>query len=259
MTQLKIKTTLWEILMTYNLFEGLRPLDLKGAIRTLFEIDTFASKMGSDRDVCVLSFQAVDRAPAKDLMEFFEKSYNFVLDSDISTGENEIGEYTIFVEISRSPELVDQIEDLVYGVRKLTGLKALEFKYHKDKTIRKFSADTIKEIVPLTPRAYKKRMTLIKTGEIKEFFNKTVMNDLILEGDTITILKPFGQHIQLKIIDENSTQSILETTTGPEVADVDAMSEVFWLTKVLGDYKINKLGENFLFVNNDKAMLLQRI
>lgn len=245
--------------MTCKLFEGLRPNDLKDVVHDFFEIDTFASKMGDDEDVCVVSFRATDRAPASDLMEFFEKSYNFVLDADISSGENEVGEYTIFVEIARTPELVSRIEDLVYGVRKLTGFTELKFKYHKDKTVRKFSTDAIKDVVPLTPRAYKKRMTLVKTGEIKEFFNRTVMNDLILEGDTITIVKPFGQTIQLKIVDEDSTQSILETTSGPEVSDVAAMSEVFWLTKVLGDYKINKLGENFLFVNNDRAMLLQRI
>jgi hypothetical protein len=41
--------------------------------------------------------------------------------------------------------------------------------------------------------------------------------------------------------------------------DEDAMSEIFWLTKVLGDYNINKVGENFMFDNNGQAMLLQRI
>ena len=49
--------------------------------------------MGEDRDVCVISFQVTDRAPAKDLMEFIEKGYHFVLDSDVSSGENEKGEY----------------------------------------------------------------------------------------------------------------------------------------------------------------------
>jgi hypothetical protein len=41
--------------------------------------------------------------------------------------------------------------------------------------------------------------------------------------------------------------------------DEESMSEIFWLTKVLGDYNINKVGENFVFDNNGQAMLLQRI
>jgi hypothetical protein len=31
------------------------------------------------------------------------------------------------------------------------------------------------------------------------------------------------------------------------------------LTKVLGDYDITKFGENFLFTNGNRAMLLKRI
>ena len=80
-----------------QLNEGLRPLDLKEMVYPTFEVDTYRSKMGEDRDVCVISFQVTDRAPAKDLMEFIEKGYHFVLDSDVSSGENEKGEYSVFV------------------------------------------------------------------------------------------------------------------------------------------------------------------
>jgi len=61
--------------------EGLRPLDLKELIYPFFEVDTYRSKMGEDRDVCVISIQVKDRAPARDLMEFIEKGFNQVLDS----------------------------------------------------------------------------------------------------------------------------------------------------------------------------------
>jgi hypothetical protein len=63
----------------------------------MFEVDTFKSKMGEDRDVCVITFQVKDREPAKDLMEFIEKGYEFVLDSDVSSGENSKGEYAVFI------------------------------------------------------------------------------------------------------------------------------------------------------------------
>ena len=61
-----------------QLNEGLRSRDLENMIKPVLSIDTFRSKMGEDRDVCVVSVVAKDRNPAKDLMEFLEKGYNFV-------------------------------------------------------------------------------------------------------------------------------------------------------------------------------------
>jgi hypothetical protein len=81
-------------------------------VHSTFDIDVHRSKMGEDKDICVLSFQVKDRAPAKDMMEFIEKGYHFVLDSDVSSGENEDGEYSVFVELSRSPRLAEQIKDI---------------------------------------------------------------------------------------------------------------------------------------------------
>ena len=242
-----------------QLNEGLRPLDLKEMVYPTFEVDTYRSKMGEDRDVCVISFQVKDRAPAKDLMEFIEKGYHFVLDSDVSSGENENGEYSVFVELSRSPRLAEQIKELTYGVRKLTGIDDFKFKYHKENTVREVTEETLKSVIPPTPSDYDGMMSRIKTEGIKRFFNKTLMDDLSLEGDVITIHKPFDKTIQLRMVKEADTDTILEGSTDTVAMDEDAMSEIFWLTKVLGDYNINKVGENFMFDNNGQAMLLQRI
>ena len=242
-----------------QLNEGLRPLDLKEMVYPTFEVDTYRSKMGEDRDVCVISFQVKDRAPAKDLMEFIEKGYHFVLDSDVSSGENENGEYSVFVELSRSPRLAEQIKELTYGVRKLTGIDDFKFKYHKENTVREVTEETLKSVIPPTPSDYDGMMSRIKTEGIKRFFNKTLMDDLSLDGDVITIHKPWDKTVQLRMIKEADTDTILEGSTDTVTMDEDAMSEIFWLTKVLGDYNINKVGENFMFDNNGQAMLLQRI
>jgi len=242
-----------------QLNEGLRPLDLKEMVYSTFEVDTYRSKMGEDRDVCVISFQVKDRAPAKDLMEFIEKGYHFVLDSDVSSGENEKGEYSVFVELSRSPRLAEQIKELTYGVRKLTGIDDFKFKYHKENTVREVTEETLKSVIPPTPSEYDGMMSRIRTEGIKRFFNKTLMDDLSLDGDVITIYKPFDKTIQLRMVKEADTDTILEGSTDTVTMDEDAMSEIFWLTKVLGDYNINKVGENFMFDNNGQAMLLQRI
>jgi hypothetical protein len=61
------------------------------------------------------------------------------------------------------------------------------------------------------------------------------------------------------MIKEGTTDKILEGTTDPISVDQEATSEIFWLTKVLGDYNINKIGDKFVFDNNGQSMILQRI
>lgn len=242
-----------------QLNEGLRPLDLQEMVYPSFEVDTFSSKMGEDRDVCVLSFQVKDRAPAKDLMEFIEKGYHFVLDSDVSSGENDKGEYSVFVELSRTPKLAEQINELLYGVRKLTGIEDFKFKYHKSEGEHEVNEGTLSAVIPLTPGAYDGLLTRVKTEGIKRFFSKTLMDDLTVDGDIITIHKPYDVKVQLRMIKEGSTDTILEGVTDPIAVDEAATSEVFWLTKVLGDYHINKVGDTFVFDNHGQSMLLQRV
>ena len=242
-----------------QLNEGLRPLDLAEMVYPIFEIDTYASKMGEDRDVCVMSFQVKDRAPAKDLMEFIEKGYHFVLDSDVSSGENEEGEYSVFIELPRSSRLAEHIKEITYGVRKLTGIDDFKFKYFKQNAVHEVTEDTLKSIIPLSAGDYDAAVTRVKVEGIKRFFSKTLMDDLTLDGDVITIHKLYDSKIHLRMVKEDTTESILEGITDPVTMDEESMSEIFWLTKVLGDYNINKVGENFVFDNNGQAMLLQRI
>ena len=85
------------------------------------------------------------------------------------------------------------------------------------------------------------------------------MDDLTLDGDIITIHKPFDKKVQLQMIKDGATESILEGINDGYAVDEVASSEMFWLTKVLGDYNINKIGENFVFNNGDRSMLLKRI
>lgn len=223
-------------------------------IYPVFEVDTFKSKMGEDKDVCVVSFLAKDRSPARDLMDFVEKGYNFVLDADVSAGENNNGDYSIFIELSRSPELAENIKDLTYGIKKLTGIDNFKFKYHKQDQLYDLSEEALKKIIPQTPSLYEQKLEQAKTESIKNFFNKTLMDDIRLENSVITIYKPFDKQIKLRLIDD--AQAIVE---GAPSLDGQSTAEVFWLTKVLGDYDITKFGDTFLFTNGDQTMFLQRI
>jgi len=242
-----------------QLNEGLRSLDLENMVIPMFDIDSFRSKMGEDRDVCVVSLVVKDRNPAKDLMEFIEKGYNFVLDADISSGEDDRGQYHVFIELSRTPQLAEQIQELQYGIKKLTGIGGFKFKYYKENKEHDLTEETLKSVIPSTPQSYDGLLNKVKTEGIKKFFSKTLMDDLTLDGDVITIHKAFDKKVQLRMVKEASTESILEGVTDAITMDQESMSEIFWLTKVLGDYHINKVGDKFMFDNNGQAMLLQRI
>ena len=64
---------------------GLQTGDLKELIYDVFEVDSFKSKMGDDKNIVVMSFSARTKESANDLMNFIEKGYPFVLDADVTS------------------------------------------------------------------------------------------------------------------------------------------------------------------------------
>ena len=238
--------------------EGLRPNDLNDLVYPIFEIDSFKSKMGEDPDVCVLTFQAKDRYPARDFMEFVEKGYPFVLDADVSAGENKDGEYSIFVEIERSKNLVENVMELLFGVSKITGVDTWQFIYYKDKNKKNATTENLKKVVPTSSKIYEQTMQRFRTDEVKSFFSKTLMDDLTLENNIITIYKPFNNKYQFELVQEGDGK-LIEGLADATNIDEAATAETFWLTNVMGDYNITKVGEDYVFTNENRTMILKRI
>ena len=52
--------------------EGLLAGDLKMLVDNIFEVDSYSSKMGEDKDIVVLAFTVGSQKPADDLVEFVE-------------------------------------------------------------------------------------------------------------------------------------------------------------------------------------------
>jgi hypothetical protein len=140
------------------LFESLGFKDLEGLMKPTIHVDEFSSKMGDDDDVIVISFFVRDQQAAKDLMMWFEKGYDFVLDADRSPGEIKPGRYLVYVEIRRRSTAGGNVEQLLDDLNTLTefeGSSAWTMHY-RGKEIP-FSQDTFDNTVPLTPRAYRER------------------------------------------------------------------------------------------------------
>ena len=236
----------------YKIAEGLRAGDLVGLVENVFSIDTYKSKMGEDKDVAVLAFTVKDRLPATDLMEFIEKNYDFVLDADISSGENDNGDYFLFVEMLRSDDLPAQVVDMLEGTSKLTGVQEWSFRYHKNTNTFQAVAENFEQVVPLNSQRYESKINEQKTNEYKKFFDKTLFDDIVLEQDKIIIKKPFGVEIGLTLVDN---ADLLESSPNLDEAST---AEIFWLTKVLGDYDISKYDDNLVFRNKNQTLTFKR-
>jgi hypothetical protein len=136
--------------------EGLEQSDLARLVHPKLHIDEFKSKMGNDADIIVLSFKVDGKEPATDLMNFIEKGYEFVLDSDVSAGELDDGEYLVFAEIERQSEAPDQIVALLEDILNLTDqdINEWKFQYRKSSTEHDINAQEIASVVPTTPEEY---------------------------------------------------------------------------------------------------------
>jgi len=234
---------------------GLRAGDLNDLILDTFEIDSFQSKMGEDRDVCTISFIAKERAPARDMMEFIEKGYNFVLDSDVSAGEDRDGNYHVFVELERDPSLPQNIKELTDGVSKLCGCEEWKFKHYKNNKV--FGLDSLSEVITKSAIEYDSMMENIRVESINKFFSKTYKDNLIVEGNKITITKPFGVGINFSIESFGNKKDIQTDLSETIKMDTKSAAEVLWLTKLLGEMNITKYGDDFVLENGNKAMKIK--
>jgi hypothetical protein len=140
------------------LFESLDYKELEGLMKPTIHVDEFSSKMGDDDDIIVVSFFVRDAQAAKDLMNWFEKGYDFVLDADRSPGEIKPNRYLVYVEIRRRSTAGGHVEQLLNDLNTLT-----EFEDSKDWTMHykgkeiPFSRDAFDGSVPLSPKAYREK------------------------------------------------------------------------------------------------------
>lgn len=139
-----------------RLLEGLEASDLARLVDRRVTVDEYKSKVGSDSEICVLTFKVQGKDPALDLVNFIEKSYDWVLDADASSGELNDGDYLVFVEADREESLVDNLITMFEDIARLTDINSEDWiistvKPHKSELI---SADAIRQLVALTPEAY---------------------------------------------------------------------------------------------------------
>lgn len=241
-----------------KLTEGLRSGDLSDYVSEIFTVDQYRSKMGEDRDILVLGFRVKEKYPAIDLVEFIEKGYEFILDADMSAGEEYDGQYQVFVEIERTPALKEQLKDLISGISQVTDNYDWRFRYQKSPTSVEFNEDTIKKHIPMTIEEYESKVLEIKNQDIQEFFDKGAVDVKVETDNTMTFSKPFAGDVKAKLVAIGDYDAVKETLPGALDLSESSQSQVVFLNKFLGNYDINKIGNKFLIRNNNKAIVIEK-
>ena len=156
--------------------------DLARLVHDELHIDEYKSKMGTDADVCVVSFKVSGKEPSADLVSFIEKGYDFVLDADVSSGEKEGGDYLVFVELERTEKLPEQIIEIMEDIMNLTDQKTDEWRvrYYKSATDNELTQESLAKIIPLTPEAYD-----AKYGDEDEEVDATEPEDITQDLDAM--------------------------------------------------------------------------
>lgn len=242
----------------FQLNEDLRSNDLKMLVDYVFEIDSYASKMGDDKDIVVLSFTCKTEDAAKDLVKFIEKGYDFVLDADATPGESDDGKYKVFVEIERNRRIKKQILEILDGVKKLADIDNFKFRYYKSFLSQIANEETLDEI-PTNKVDYDNKINENHLNNFSNFFGRSYLESLDVDNDEIVFQKLYAEPLRMKIKDFGDKNEIYNNLEGRIMIESKDMAEILFLTKYIGNYNINKINNFLIFENDNYALVLEKI
>lgn len=146
--------------------EGLDYHDLEGMIEPTVSVDEYSAKMGKDSDIITLSFVVFSEMAGKDLAEWFERGYDWVLDASISEGELAPGKWVVFVEMNRRSTAPEHIVELISDLKTLTGLDVNDWTVIVDDEEHEPDSSVLKQVITISPHEY--RIEKESEGELNE-------------------------------------------------------------------------------------------
>lgn len=242
-----------------QLNEGLIAGDLRMLVDNIIEIDSYSSKMGEDKDIVVLAFTVKSQDPATDLVTFVENGYDFVLDADASPGELSDGKYKVFVEIERNRRIHEQIVELISGIELLAEVDNFKFRYYKSFHSIDASQENLDEIIPKTKDAYEVTIQENTLNNFSNFFGRSYLEQINIDHEDLVFQRKYAEPLRMRIKDFGSKSDIYNSISGPIMLEGNAMSEIMYFTKYVGNYNITKIGSTFVFENQGLAVALEKI
>ena len=135
--------------------EGLDYQDLTGQLEPKVSVDEYAAKMGKDSDIVTLAFIVNSEAAGEDLVEWFERGYDWIMDASLSEGELKPGQHLVFVEMKRRTGVPDKVCELLEDLETLTDFSLADWTVEIDDTEYEASPEHIKEHITLSPHEYR--------------------------------------------------------------------------------------------------------
>jgi len=238
--------------------ESLRTNDLRHFVKKVFEIDSYKSKIGDDQDVVVLSFTVDSEDPAKDLENFIEMGYPFILDADVSSGETDDGTYKVYAELERSNHAPEQINQLLDGIKKVTGINEFRFRYFKSFKSKDATLENLTKEVPTDKNSYEIATSKGMLENFSNFFSNSYTDSITALEESIRFERVRMDPVEFKIITSGPKKAVYDSIKGPIMIESKDIAEVLYLTKSIGNYNITKINNTFIFENNGWAVALEK-
>ena len=134
--------------------ESLNYLDMEGQVFPTVSVDEYAAKMGTDEDIVTVTFMTKSKLVAEDLVTWFERGYDFILDASISEGELEPNKWLVFVEMERRSWVARRLLGLVRDMETLTGMPVEDYTLNIDAEDYPLELDIMKQKIILNPAKY---------------------------------------------------------------------------------------------------------
>jgi hypothetical protein len=145
--------------------ESLDYMDMKGQIGDTITVDEYSAKMGKDKDIVTITFIAHSKLAAEDLVTWFERGYEWVLDASVSDGEIETGKWLVFVEMDRRSKVPNRIITLLSDLETLTDFKLKDWTVDIEGDDCKADEELIREKMILNPNEYKMKKETDENSE----------------------------------------------------------------------------------------------
>lgn len=143
--------------MTIQITEGLNYKDMEGQITPTLGVDQFKSQIGEDSDIIVLNFIVSGKDVGDDLVAWFERGYDWIIDADVSPGEVLDKKFYVFAEMNRTSTAPRRIMELLDDLYTLTDIKKDDWKLKIDDKKYPASEKIISKLVPCSAAKYKER------------------------------------------------------------------------------------------------------
>jgi hypothetical protein len=162
--------------------EGLDYHDLEGQMIPTVTVDEYAAHMGEDSEIVTLAFTIKSEAAGNDLVDWFERGYDFVLDAQVSEGEVKPGQYLVFVEMNRRSSVPKRIIELLDDLETLTDIPVKDWTIIVDDEEHSPEEDILSQVITISPHDYRETVE-VEEEEINEMRERAGLEVKVIHAD----------------------------------------------------------------------------